>query len=140
MNYQELKEILEHSNPSEWLYFDKYGQFTYKKDVNLRIVRSDSEENRPFNESWATKHPDPNATRVFLTVYYNQSIIEEKMMVDIDGYRATLPIRSLTTMTVSQADYQLALIVNGSLGNKLNEYLMRSGIKVERGGPTCLNN
>ena len=52
-------------------------------------------------------------------------------MVDIDGYRATLPIPSLTTMTVSQADYQLALIVNGSLGNKLNEYLMRSGIKVE---------
>ena len=131
MNYQQLKEILESSEPSEWLYFDKYGHFTYKNDVNLRIVRSDFEENRPFNESWATKHPDPNATRVFLTVYYNQSIIEEKMMVDIDGYRATLPIPKLTTMTVSQADYRLALIINGSYGNKLDEYLQRSDITVE---------
>lgn len=131
MNYQQLKEILESSEPSEWLYFDKYGHFTYKNDVNLRIVRSDFEENRPFNEPWATKHPDQNATRVFLTVYYGQSIIEEKMMVDIDGYRATLPIPKLTTMTVSQADYRLALIINGSYGNKLDEYLQRSDITVE---------
>lgn len=131
MNYQKLKNILENSEPNEWLYFDKHGHFTYKNDVNLRIVRSSSEENRSFNEQWATNHADPNATRVYLTVYYGQSIIEEKMMVDIDGNRATLPIPKLTTMTVSHTDYRLALIVNGSHGNKLDEYLKRSGITVE---------
>jgi len=52
-------------------------------------------------------------------------------MVDIDGNRATLPIPKLTTMTVSHTDYRLALIVNGSHGNKLDEYLKRSGITVE---------
>jgi len=131
MNYQKLKEILKNSDPSDWLHFDKYSQFTYKNDVNLRIIRSDFKENTSFNEPWVTKHPDHNATRVFLTVYYGQSIIDEKMMVDVDGYRATLPIPKLTTMTVSQADYRLALIINGSQGNRLDEYLKRSDITVE---------
>ncbi|MBJ9493353.1 hypothetical protein KTH77_14795 [Acinetobacter baumannii] len=131
MKYQDILNILSEGNSFEWLYFDSLGVFTYKNDVNLRIVRSRDERNTSFNEAWAVDHPDRNATRVFFTVYYGQSPVYEKMFVDVDGYRATLPLPDLTTMQVPFLEYQFASIINGSNGNRLDEYLRRSGLTVK---------
>ncbi len=131
MTYQDILNILREGNSFGWLYFDNLGVYTYKNDVNLRIVRSRDERNTSFNEPWAVDHPDRNATRVFFTVYYGQSPVYDKMFVDVDGYRATLPIPDLTTMQVPFLEYQFASIINGSRGNRLDEYLGRSGLTVE---------
>lgn len=130
MQYHDIQNILSEGNPSDWLYFDELGVFTYKKDVDLRITRSRDERNTSFNESWAVSHPDPNATKVFFTVYYNQSPVYQEMLIDIDGCRATLPLPDLTTNQVSLASYQFASIVNGNRGNRLDEYLQRAGLSV----------
>ncbi|ENX19381.1 hypothetical protein F892_03549 [Acinetobacter vivianii] len=130
MTYQDILNILRKGDSFDWLYFDNLGIYTYKNDVNLRIVRSRDERNTPFNEPWAVGHPDRNATRVFFTVYYGQSPVYDKMLVDVDGYRATLPLPDLTTMQVPFFEYQFASIINGSHGNRLDEYLRRSGLTI----------
>ncbi|MDA3441288.1 hypothetical protein MJ046_13105 [Acinetobacter bereziniae] len=130
MQYNDIQNILNQGNPNDWLYFDELGVFTYKNDVNLRITRSRDGRNTPFNEPWAVSHPDPNATRVFFTVYYGQSPVYQEMLVDVDGYRATLPLPDITTNQVPLHAYRFASIVNGSHGNRLDEYLQRAGLSV----------
>ena len=130
MKYPELLRIIRESDKEDWLFNDERGIYTYKGDLNIRIERRDSDlqGDKFTGEDWATNHPDPNAYRVIYELYYGSSFVEEKLLVSVDGHRATLPLPDIKTGEVDPEDYHFAEIVDQL--NNLSEYKKRSGLKV----------
>ena len=129
MNYDEVNDILATSTQDDWIIDTNTGSYTYKKDLNLRIAESNFDDDRAFDEPWATKHPDPNAKSNDFTVFYNNSFVRKERLVSVDGHRAVLPMpKSRTDLRIDKADYNFAKIVN--TGSQLDEYLERSNISV----------
>lgn len=120
MNYMDVKEKLRTTNKDDWIANDELGTFTYKDDLNLRIERVETD--RPFFESWATNFPDKNARATNYRVYYNNSYVDEKMLIDVDGYRATIPLpRSTAPLSFDDEDINFARIINA--GERFDEYM-----------------
>lgn len=130
MTYEELKKILDSSCKEDWLFNDSRGIYTYKNNLNIRIQRKDIDfESDAFEgEEWATKHPDPKAYREIYGIYYGSSFIEERLLVTVDGFRATLPLPKIKTNKIKQQDYQFARIVDRN--DSLDEYIRRAGLEV----------
>lgn len=79
--------------------------------MNLRIERAETDS--PFFESWATNFPDKNAQATNYRVYYNNSYVDEKMLIDVDGYRAAIPLpRSTALLSFDHEDINFARIIN----------------------------
>ena len=130
MKLSDVKEILATSSQDDWIVNDESGSFTYKNDLSLHIERAEYDSYREFDESWATSHPDPHAVAVEYTVKYGSSFVDKHTLVSVDGHRATLPMpKSAIDLRVAPSDINFAKIVN--IGNRVDEYLRRSGIKVE---------
>ena len=130
MTYRELLDAIATSRKDDWLFNDGKGVYTYMHDLNLRIVRRDidHDSDRFFGESWATRHPDKNAYRSMYDIYYGSSFVDEKLLVAVDGYRATLPLPRVNTNIVSPEDYHFAQLVDQL--DTLDEYMGRSGLEV----------
>lgn len=130
MTYNELKEIISISRKEDWLFNDERGIYIYKNNLAVRIKRRDIDFDfdKFAGEDWATQHPDPTAYRVVYEIYYGSSFIEEKLLVSVDGHRATLPLPKVNTVLVSQADYHFASIIDQL--NTLDEYMSRAGLEV----------
>ena len=131
MTYQELIAMIKNSSQSDWLFNDERGLYTYKNDLHLRIERRDidHESDGFLGEKWATGHPDPTAYRVIYEVYYGASFVYERLLVSVDGHRATLPLPKINSNIVSQDDFHFAKIVDQL--NTLSEYMQRSNLRVE---------
>ena len=131
MTYDSIMESINNSQKVDWLYNDERGIFTNKNDVNLRLeVKEIDFDNDKFGgEDWATKHPDSSAYRRTYSIYYNASFIKEFILVDVDGFRATLPMPKINTNKVSEQDYKFAEIVDYS--GTLVDYMRRAGLEVE---------
>ncbi len=130
MKLDDVKDILAKSSQDEWIVDDESGSFTYKNDLNLHIDRADYKSYREFNEPWATSHPDKHAVAVEYVVKYGSSFVDKKMLVSVDGHRATLPLpKSMEDLSVTPSDVNFAKIVD--VGNRVDEYLERSRIKVD---------
>lgn len=128
MDYNKVENILATSKKEDWISNDELGTFTYKKDLNLHINRSP--DDREFNEPWAKKFPDKNARAVDYKVFYNNSFVDEKMLVSVDGARAVLPLpKSPEDLSVKEENINFASIVD--TGNQFSDYLKRSGLKPE---------
>ena len=69
------KNILATSTQNEWNVDDDSGTFSYKDDLNLQIIRTSYENWTPFNEEWATKHPNPSAEKVDYVVKYRDAVV-----------------------------------------------------------------
>src|SRR5690554_2727896 len=129
MNHNDVKHILANSTKDEWITDDESGSFTYKKDLNLRIEGADDETFREFNEPWAVAHSDPNAKAVDYVVKYGSSFVEKRVLVSVDGYRATLPMpKSANDLRVIKSDVNFAKILD--MGGRVEEYLSRTKIQV----------
>ncbi len=131
MTYDECKKILSESSRQDWLFNDERGIYTFKNNLNLWIKRKDIDfdSDKFVGEAWATKHPDPTAYRETYEIYYGSSFVEEKLLVSVDGHRASLPLPKINTNKVSIEDYQFAQIVD-QLGT-LDEYMKRAGLEVD---------
>lgn len=130
MKLDDVKEILANSSQEDWIIDDESGSFTYKNDLNLHIERAEYDSCREFNEPWATSHPDKHAVAVDYVVKYGSSFVDKKMLVSVDGHRATLPLpKSINNLCVTASDVNFAKIVN--IGDRVDEYLERSRLKVE---------
>jgi len=130
MDYNELKQTILDSNMNDWLFNDERGIYTYKNNLDIWIKRKDIDFDRDkfAGEDWATRHPDPNAYREIYEIYYGTSFIEEKMLVSVDGFRASLPLPKIRTNKVKKEDYQFARIVDQL--NTLDEYMSRANLEV----------
>jgi hypothetical protein len=130
MNYDQLKEKIKNSTRDDWLFNDERGIYTFKEDLNLRIQSKeiDSDTDKFSGEDWATKHPDPTAYRETYEVFYGSSFVYEKLLVSVDGYRATLPLPKINTNIVSREDYHFAEIVDQL--DTLDEYMKRAGLEL----------
>lgn len=128
MDYNKVENILATSKKEDWISNDELGTFTYKKDLNLHINRSP--DDREFNEPWAKNFPDKNARAVDYKVFYNNSFVDEKMLISVDGARAVLPLpKSPDVLTVKKENVNFASIVD--TGNQFSNYMERSGLKEE---------
>lgn len=133
MKLTDVRKILATSSQNDWIVDDESGSFTYKDDLNLHIQRADYDSYRPFNEHWATAHPDPHAVAVEYVVKYGNSFVDKRTLVSVDGHRATLPMpKSATDLRVEAPDINFAKIVD--VGGGVDEYLLRSNIKVSVNG------
>jgi hypothetical protein len=133
MKYDELMKIIYNSQKGDWAFNDERGIYTFKNDLNVRIQKKDIVQDRDqfTSEDWATKNPDKTAYRVTYEIYYGASFVSEKLLVSVDGHRATLPIPEVNTLKVRKEDYAFAKIVDQL--DTLADYIQRSGLEVEEG-------
>ena len=121
MTYDAIKEMIQTSQPCDWLFNEREDIFTFKHDLDLQIK---SLNNRPFNEPWATSFPNKNASFIEYGIYYQNKLIETKHLVGIDGFLAIVPLlKAADNFSFSDEDYHFAEIVN-RLPN-LHKYLKR---------------
>lgn len=130
MTYENAIEMVLSNSFDKWTYFDEYGEYVLKSDVNLRIVRKNIDfDNDTFEEDWATSHPDSKAYKVLFSVFYNNSRIDDFILVAVDGLRAEIPMPKSNSKIISKTDYQFAQAVD--IHGSLDEYIQRSGLLVE---------
>lgn len=106
----------------------------YRNDVNLRIEVDWSENGRQcedFRAPWANCHPNSRAPGYWVDTYYGVShiISMRRILVNVDGGRATLPIPRQKGITgqiteVLPLDYKYAQIFDTS--GTLDEYMWYS--------------
>lgn len=129
MKLKDVKHILSASDQDDWIVDDESGSFTYKDDLNLHIERDNFNNYRPFDEPWATKHPDSSAKAVEYTVKYGTSFVEKHTLISVDGFRATLPMpKGIDDLRVKASEVNFAKIVD--VGDKVDEYIKRSHLHV----------
>ena len=128
-----MRVILESDPEDDWN-VRQIGQIQssiFKHNVNLRIQVNyvdNGVHSEYFNESWATKHPDNHATSYYCDIFYGPSLIEQKVVVSVDGGRAILPLPKINTLDYSSLDYKIAKIADRS--DRIDEYIKRSGLKL----------
>ena len=103
---------------------------TYLQERKILIKWDSFEEERPFDEAWATKFPDKNARSINYYLYYGESLIKTFQMVYVDGHRALLPMPNYETKHIKRLDYHFSCLVNGKIDN-LNEYIARAKLIVD---------
>lgn len=137
--HENIMRVILESEPKDDWNVRQIGQiqlFVFKHNVNLRLlinydgigVHADN-----FNESWATKHPDNHASSYYCDIKYGPTVIEQKIVVSVDGGRAILPLPKINTLEYSSLDYKIAKIVDTS--SRTDEYIKRSGLKL--GNQNC---
>ena len=119
----------------------------YKPDLAIGIAwgletnpRSGlGDEPHIFKEDWATKFPDPDATRHFLDFFYNGALVAREPYVSVDG-RCDLPIPKretdgedvVTGLTITQRQYDVFRVLNALVTTvDYDSYVQRAGFKVE---------
>lgn len=129
MRYEEVIDRVLGTSANDWAYNDERGIFVLRSDVDIRIVRKSDEEDREFDEDWATNHPDRKAYRVTYEIYYRASFIDEFLLVAVDGGRAELPLPALPSKVIPRKKYLEARAVDHQ--GRLDEYISRSKLTVE---------
>ncbi|MFN3168822.1 MAG: hypothetical protein ACE37H_17350 [Phycisphaeraceae bacterium] len=130
MTYDEVIDLVRNNEADQWVYNDAKGSHLLRSDVNLRIIKRDTDDEpmRHFHEEWANKHPDPNAHRVYYDIYYGSSFIDDFMLVSVDGFRAELPVPDPQSTVIPRDKYLIARAVDDQ--GTLDEYIARSGLTV----------
>ncbi|GKW32792.1 hypothetical protein PEC730217_15720 [Pectobacterium carotovorum subsp. carotovorum] len=126
MDFTQAENIINNINPNDWILNNEGKPFVYKKDMNLTFTIEHT--NTPFNEAWATQHPNPNATQAKGYFLYSGNMIKEVWLASIDGGRAILPYPDAQTKSyISRSEYLMSQMFN----DRLDEYLQRSGLTVK---------
>jgi len=134
MDIDEMKSVIIHSDPkSDWTRTDTVISMNYafKKDPNLRIVHSYGDDGvhiPDFQEQWANKFDSPKAASHFYGVYYGTALLEQAVLVMVDGGRADLPLPDRSTLVTDEFTYSIARIKDGM--HTLDKYMKWAGISV----------
>jgi len=132
---EHVRDLLLSSQPEDYDYNGKTGEFYLTKDINLRIVedRSDVSE-RDFDEPWVREFPDPKGTRQPIHIYYDKSMIYDLTFVNVDGGRYTLPLpKSRDVLLITPLQYHIGKIIN-RLASGITDFdfaLRLAGITIE---------
>lgn len=123
-------EIICNSEITDWDENSEMCIMHYIPDPKIVIKWDQYEDHEPFNEEWATKHPDKNAKSTHYYVCYEDNIIKTLDMVWVDGSRALIPVPDYTTKHINRKNYNIGRLVNCNLDN-YNGYIVRSGLIVD---------
>jgi len=118
------------SNKKDWDFFEDKCTCVLRSNPKIKIVWNDSEERRAFHEKWATNHSDNKAYISKYRIYNGDMEIKRFSLVDVDGYRATLPIPQINTNIIKRSDYFLSRLFNDRI-ETLHEYIILSKLIVE---------
>ena len=118
------------SNRTDWEFFENKCICVLKSNPKIKIVWDDIEEREEFHERWATNHPDKHAYINDYVIYNNDKEIKRFALVDVDGYRATMPLPKANTNIIKRNDYYLARLFNSRI-EILHSYIIISGLIVE---------
>lgn len=129
MLYSDLRNLIQRSAQSAWLFDGDVGILTLKDDVNVNIVRIDSEVDRPFQEDWTDQFPDKRAFRSPFELRYSGSFVERYDMISVDGGRYTIPLPT-RDRKLSPYDHHIGKLLNSNV-DRYEEGLSRAGITVE---------
>ncbi|WP_340016561.1 hypothetical protein [Paenibacillus sp. FSL K6-1318] len=125
----EINNLVVNSKKLEWISHDEKQEMIYLKNPNIKIIWFEIDKDYPFDEPWATKHPDSNAFKVDYTIVNNGINIDSFSLVYVDGYRALLPLPQNNTNVIRRKNYRLSLLFNDE--KILHNYIKRSGLIVE---------
>lgn len=134
MTYEELLDFIPTTDPrKDWrgITKDWSSEYFLKEDPRLRFRAKfvdDGIQNEIFIDKWATCHPDKKAIGYWYELHYDGAFIDRKILVSIDGGRASIRPPRPGTLKVGKADFHFARI-HDTLGT-LDEYLQRSGLEV----------
>lgn len=135
MSPEEIREILISTSRGDWIVSDETGVYTYMQDDRLKIqmrpINYRSVANR-FCEKWAAGSSDLDtdqaAYRVIYDVFYGDTFVVQKVLVEVDGARAILPMPRPGTNVIPYEEYLFARIVSP---DSMEEYINRFGLMVE---------
>ena len=118
------------AGPQAWIN-NNYGTFTYREDYNLYIQLDSFDNHTDFNEDWAKRFPDPEAKGIRYAIMYQDRLINNGVLVAVDGYRLILPIPALRgdQLYFIDEDISLAKIINTDI-EKIDEYLMKPHVHI----------
>lgn len=102
----------------------------YLPDQKITIRWDQQEDQEPFSDEWAVKHPDKKAYSTNYYICYEQRTIKTFGMVYVDGHRALIPIPNYLTNHIDRTSYKLACLVNSDIEN-LKRYIVSSGLIVD---------
>lgn len=122
--------IIYYNNRNDWDFFEDKCTCVLRSNPKIKIVWNDFDGRRPFHEKWAINYPDNNAYISNYRIYNGDIEIERFTLVDVDGYRATLPIPKTNTNIIKRSDYFLSRLFNDRI-ETLHEYITLSKLIVE---------
>lgn len=125
-----IMDSIYNSNRTDWEFFENKCTCVLKSNPKIKIVWDDFEEREEFHERWATNHPDKHAYIYDYVIYNNDKEIKRFALVDVDGYRATMPLPKANTNIIKRNDYYLARLFNSRI-ETLHSYIIISGLIVE---------
>ena len=134
MTFEELLNFVPTTDPKlDWRGITKNWSSEYflKEDPRLRFrakFLDDGIQNENFVDKWANCHPDKKAIGYWYELHYDGAFIDRKILVSVDGGRASIPPPKPGTSVVSKNDYHFAKI-HDTL-ETLDEYIQRSGLEV----------
>ena len=135
-NFSNILRIIESSRPNlDWktTYIGSMTVSIFRKDTNLRIEQIHQEtgvHTEDFREAWANGFPDPKATAYYYDIYYGSSLIDQIVLISVDGGRANLPLpQSIVDLRVSKLHYQIAKIFDSP--DILDKYMDKAKLSVD---------
>lgn len=125
-----ILDSIYNSNRTDWEFFENKCMCVLKNNPKIKIVWDDFEEREEFQDRWATNHPDKHAYIYDYVIYNNDKEIKRFALVDVDGYRATIPLPKANSNIIKRNDYYLARLFNSRI-ETLHSYIIISGLIVE---------
>lgn len=125
-----LIDTIYNSKRNDWEFFYDKCTCLLRSNPKIKIVWDDSEEREAFHEEWAVNHPDRNAYLKNYYIYNGEKEIKQFSLVDVDGFRARLPLPKINTNIIRRTDYFLSRLFNDRI-ETLHEYIICSGLIVE---------
>ncbi|MGG7177188.1 NACHT domain-containing protein [Clostridium paraputrificum] len=114
----------------DWYFFEDKCTCMLRSNHKIKIVWDSFEGKRAFHEKWATNHCDDKAYISDYYIYDGDIEIKRFSLVDVDGYRAILPIPKRNTNIIKRSDYFLSRLFNERI-ETLHEYIILSDLIVD---------
>ena len=127
-------QMLIKADPDDFDCKDLIGQYLYKNDVRLQIIKKRSDKMESFNEPWVSKFEAKDAYKQEVYLEYDGTRIKTFYFAYVDSGRYLIPYpKAARDLRISPLQYHLACILNFPMrvGYGIDEGLKRAGITVD---------
>jgi hypothetical protein len=130
--FEDIRETVGGSDPSDWIPFADMGVWTFADDVSLRIRRYEQLDAN-LHAPW-TKHRQAPTQNYSYIVYYDNSPVEYHQIASVDNFRAHIPVPQQPQdpdepYTITPYQATIGRIVTGD-ARTFEAYLNNTGIEI----------